>query len=77
MLRDILIGRKYLADKRDIEQYGTEAEIAAFGRVRKPNWKVALQFVGNAVLGLLTLAMIGFVFMAVCACTDYHWVPLH
>lgn len=77
MLKTILCGRKYLTDEKWIRETGFQHEVEAFYATRKPNWKLALIGAWYAVMGLVTLAVFAFIFLAVCAETDYNWIPLH
>lgn len=77
MLKTILCGRKYLADEKWIRETGFPHEVEAFYATRKPNWKLAVQGVAYGVVCVLALAMFAFIFLAVCAETDYNWIPLH
>jgi hypothetical protein len=77
MLKEVLIGRKYLADEKRIRETGFPHEVEAFYATRKPNWKVALLGAWYAVAAVAMIAMIAVLFAGVCACTDYNWCPIH
>lgn len=75
-LKNILIGKKYMNEQKVIEQFGTDAEIAAFHRYHKPLWKELLCDVGNLLGCAVLVGMVVFTFYVVCICTDYNWVPV-
>lgn len=76
MMKKILYGRKYLADEAWIRETGFPHEVEAFYATRKPNWKLAVQGVAYGVVCAMMIASVAFAFLAVCAETDYNWIPL-